>query len=189
MVALPKRKRSERRESYHARKIRGELVKTFEAELKVMVRDPLENLMREEQARYSEARPTCANGYYARDLLTLARPLEKLKVSRVREGDCRPNILPYRRRASLELSEAILTLPFMPNGITLAVERDVMRGHQGSHRAGNIPLPLAGGREGGRTHPHPDLPPSRGKERGGKAFPHQGGRKRGNASFKSPRKR
>ena len=59
---------------------------------------------------YLETHPTKANGYYTRDLLTLAGPLENLKVPRVREGDFHPQILPYRRRASLELSEAILTL-------------------------------------------------------------------------------
>jgi len=51
-----------------------------------------------------------ANGYYTRDLLTLVRPVEDLKVPRVRKGDFHPRILPYRKRASLELSEAILAL-------------------------------------------------------------------------------
>jgi hypothetical protein len=36
--------------------------------------------------------------------------LEDLKVPRVREGAFHPKILPYRRRASLELSEIIHTL-------------------------------------------------------------------------------
>ncbi|MCD6541373.1 IS256 family transposase [Candidatus Bipolaricaulota bacterium] len=86
------------------------MVKAFEAELKAMVRNLLENLMREERAVYLETHPTSANGYYTRDLLTLFGPLEDLKVPRVREGDFHPQILPYRKRASLELSEAILTL-------------------------------------------------------------------------------
>jgi len=91
-------------------KIREKMVKAFEAELKEMVRNLLENLMREERAVYLETHPTSANGYYTRDLLTLFGPLEDLKVPRVREGDFHPQILPYRKRASLELSEAILTL-------------------------------------------------------------------------------
>jgi len=91
-------------------KIREKMVKAFEAELKAMVRNLLENLMREERAVYLETHPTSANGYYTRDLLTLFGPLEDLKVPRVREGDFHPQILPYRKRASLELSEAILTL-------------------------------------------------------------------------------
>jgi len=66
--------------------------------------------MQEERAMYLETHPTKANSYYTRDLLPLAGPLENLKVPRVREGDFHPQILPYRRRASLELSEAILTL-------------------------------------------------------------------------------
>ena len=57
-----------------------------------------------------ESHPTKANGYYTRDLLTLVGPVEDLKVLRVREGDFHPQILPYRKRASLELSEAILAL-------------------------------------------------------------------------------
>jgi len=66
--------------------------------------------MREERAMYLETHPTKANGYYTRDLLTLAGPLEDLKVPRVRQGDFHPQILPHRRRTSLELSEAVLTL-------------------------------------------------------------------------------
>ena len=66
--------------------------------------------MREEREIYLESHPTKANGYYTRDLLTLVGPVEDLKVPRVREGDFHPRILPYRKRASLELSEAILAL-------------------------------------------------------------------------------
>ena len=36
--------------------------------------------------------------------------MEDLKVPRVREGDFHPKLLPYRRRTSIELSEAILAL-------------------------------------------------------------------------------
>jgi putative transposase len=86
------------------------MVKAFEAELKELVRGLLEALMREERAMYLETHPTSANGYYTRDLLTLVGPVEDLKVPRVREGDFHPRILPYRKRASLELSEIILAL-------------------------------------------------------------------------------
>jgi len=90
--------------------IREEILKAFGEGLKDLVRELLENLMQKEREIYLEEHPTKANGYYTRDLLTLAGPLEKLKVPRVREGDFHPRILPYRRRTSLELSEAILTL-------------------------------------------------------------------------------
>ena len=110
MVAFPKGKHLERRESYHAKKARNKMVKAFEAELKELVRGLLEALMREERAMYLETHLTSANGYYTRDLLTLVGPVEDLKVPRVREGDFHPRILPYRKRASLELSEIILAL-------------------------------------------------------------------------------
>jgi transposase-like protein len=86
------------------------MVKAFEAELKELVRGLLEALMREERAMYLETHPTSANGYYTRDLLTLVGPVEDLKVPRVREGDFHPRILPYRKRASLELLETIFAL-------------------------------------------------------------------------------
>lgn len=89
---------------------RDEIVKGFAEELKAMVRNLLEGLMREEREIYLGEHPTKANGYYTRDLLTLAGPLEDLKVPRVREGDFHPRILPYRKRASVDLSEAILAL-------------------------------------------------------------------------------
>ena len=75
-----------------------------------MVKELLEALMKEEREIYLENHPTKANGYYTWDLLTLAGPLENLKVPRVREGDLHPQILPYRKRASLGRSEAILAL-------------------------------------------------------------------------------
>ena len=75
-----------------------------------MVKDLLETVMCEERTTYLEEHPTKANGYYTRDLLTLVGPLEDLRVPRVQEGDFHPKILPYRRRTSLELSEAILAL-------------------------------------------------------------------------------
>ncbi|MDR5695266.1 MAG: IS256 family transposase [Armatimonadota bacterium] len=89
---------------------RQELLKQVEERIKAMVKDLLEAIMREERAMYLEEHPTKANGYYTRDLLTLVGPVEDLRVPRVREGDFYPRILPYRRRTSLELSEAILAL-------------------------------------------------------------------------------
>lgn len=75
-----------------------------------MVKELLEAIMREGRAIYLEENPSKANGYYTRDLLTLVGPMEHLRVPRVREGDFYPKILPYRRKTSLELSEAILAL-------------------------------------------------------------------------------
>jgi len=89
---------------------REEILKEVEERIKTMVKELLEALMREEREIYLENHPTKANGYYTRDLLTLVGPVEDLKVPRVREGDFHPQILPYRKRASLELSEAILAL-------------------------------------------------------------------------------
>jgi putative transposase len=66
--------------------------------------------MLEERRLYLEEHPTKANGYYTRDLLTLFGPIEDLRVPRVREGDFHPKLLPYRKRASLDLSEAVLLL-------------------------------------------------------------------------------
>ena len=93
-----------------ADKTREEIVKEVEERVKTMIKSLLETLMKEERELYLEEHPTKANGYYTRDLLTLAGPVEDLRVPRVREGDFHPKILPYRRRTSLELSEAILAL-------------------------------------------------------------------------------
>lgn len=79
-------------------------------QLKGLVKGLLEKLMLEERELYLEEHPTKGNGYYTRDLLTLFGPLEDLKVPRVREGEFHPKILPYRRRTSIELSEAVLLL-------------------------------------------------------------------------------
>ena len=91
-------------------KTREEILKEVEERIKTMVKELLEALMKEEREIYLESHPTKANGYYTRDLLTLVGPVEDLKVPRVREGDFHPRILPYRKRASLDLSEAILAL-------------------------------------------------------------------------------
>jgi putative transposase len=69
-----------------------------------------EAAMMEEREIYLGPHPTKANGFSPRGLLTLMGPVEDLKVPRVREGDFHPGILPYRKRASLELSENILAL-------------------------------------------------------------------------------
>jgi len=89
-------------------KARDEMVKAFEAELKELVRGLLEALMREERAMYLETP-------YKRQRLLHPRPpnsgpVEDLRVPHVREGDFHPRILPYRKRASLKLSEIILAL-------------------------------------------------------------------------------
>jgi len=91
-------------------KTRKEILKEVEEQIKTMVKELLEVLMKEERDIYLENHSTKANGYYTRDLLTLVGPLEDLKVPRVREGDFHPRILPYRKRASLEPSEVILAL-------------------------------------------------------------------------------
>ena len=108
--SLP-RKDSKRKEGRTLRdKTREEILKEVEERIKTMVKELLEVLMKEERKIYLENRSTKANGYYTHDLLTLVGPLEDLKVPRVRQGDFHPQILPYRKRASLELSEAILAL-------------------------------------------------------------------------------
>ena len=70
----------------------------------------LESILREEQAMYLEQHPTKANGYSTRDLLTLVGPLEDLYVPACGKGISIPRSSPYRRRTSLELSEAVLAL-------------------------------------------------------------------------------
>ena len=91
-------------------KTRDQILERFTEQIKDLIKNLLEKLMLEERELYLEAHPTKGNGYYTRDLLTLFGPLEDLKVPRVREGDFHPKLLPYRRRTSIELSEAILAL-------------------------------------------------------------------------------
>lgn len=64
--------------------------------------------MLEERKLYLKKHSTKGNGYYTWGLLNLSGPLEELEVSRVRQGDFHSRILPYRRRTSVDLSEAIL---------------------------------------------------------------------------------
>jgi len=89
---------------------REQILERFFGELKELIKALMEKLMLEERELYLEEHPTKGNGYYTRDLLTQYGILEDLKVPRVREGEFHPKLLPYRRRASLELSEAILAL-------------------------------------------------------------------------------
>lgn len=77
-----------------------EILREVGEQLKAVVKELLERLMREERALSLAEHPTKANGYYPRDLLTLAGPLEDLKVPRVRDGEFHPRVLPYRRRTS-----------------------------------------------------------------------------------------
>ncbi len=100
MVAFLK-KQGIKEEGHHAGKLREEI--------KAMVKGLLEKLMVEERAMDLEDHPTKANGYDTRDLLTLYGSVEDLRVPRVREGGFRPALFPKRRRASLELSEVILS--------------------------------------------------------------------------------
>jgi len=89
---------------------RDRMLEAFFAELKDLIKGLLERLMLEERKLYLQEHPTKGNGYYTRDLLTLFGPIEDLKVPRVREGDFHPKLIPYRKRASMDLSEAILLL-------------------------------------------------------------------------------
>ncbi|MEM2002280.1 MAG: hypothetical protein QXT77_06530 [Candidatus Methanomethylicaceae archaeon] len=68
-------------------KTRKEILREVGEQIKAVVKELLERLMREERALYLAENPAKANGYYTRDLLTLTGPLEDLKVLRVREGD------------------------------------------------------------------------------------------------------
>jgi len=79
------------------KKLRDEMVKAFEAS-RELVRGLLEAVMQEERAMYLETHPISANSYHTRDLLTLVRPVEDLKVPRVRESDFHPRILPTELR-------------------------------------------------------------------------------------------
>ncbi|MEM3658644.1 MAG: transposase [Candidatus Hadarchaeum sp.] len=89
---------------------REKILREAGEQIKAMVKELLERLMREERALYLAEHPTKANGYYTRNPLTLTGHLEDLKVPRVRDEEFHPRIFPYRRRTSLELSEAILAL-------------------------------------------------------------------------------
>ena len=67
-----------------------------------------------------EQHPTKANGCATCDLLLLVEPVEDLKVSRVREGDFRPGILPWENSRGL---------PLTPKSLRLS---EVTQGHVGS---------------------------------------------------------
>ena len=111
MVAFPEKLGEESREGpYNGRNPRGNPKGSGGADQdhgKGALGGPNEG---EEGEIYLENHPTKANGYYTRDLLTLVSPLKDLIVPRVRECNSLPWILPYRKRASLELSEIVLAL-------------------------------------------------------------------------------
>jgi len=77
-------------------KVRDEIVNAFKVELKELVQNLLESLVREERAMYLDAHPATVNSYYTRDLLTRAGPLEDLKDPRVWRGYFHPRS-PYRK--------------------------------------------------------------------------------------------
>ncbi len=108
-------------------KTREQILEQFLERIKELIKNLLEKLMLEERKLYLEEHPTKGNGYYTRDLLTLFGPLEDHKVPRVREGDFHPKLLPYRRRTSIELSEAILAL-YASRASTRDISRDSVRG-------------------------------------------------------------
>lgn len=89
---------------------RNQILERFFSELKELIKTLMEKLMLEERELYLAKHPTKGNGYYTRDLLTQYGILEDLKVPRVREGDFHPKLIPYRKRVSLDLPEAILAL-------------------------------------------------------------------------------
>lgn len=101
---------------------RNQILERFFSELKELIKTLMEKLMLEERELYLAEHPTKGNGYYTRDLLTQYGILEDLKVPRVREGDFHPKLIPYRKRVSLDLPEAILALY-----ATWASTRDISR--------------------------------------------------------------
>ncbi|MEM2126138.1 MAG: transposase [Candidatus Methanosuratincola sp.] len=85
-------------------------MKVLKEQIKALVKEFPEWLMREERAPCLEKPPTKANKYYTRNFLTLAGPVELLRIRRIRKGKFCPRILPYQQRTSVELSEAFLDL-------------------------------------------------------------------------------
>jgi len=83
MVACPEKTRKERRKTTMRKKTCEEILKEMEEQIKTMVKELLEALMKEEREISLENHPTKANGYYTRNLLTLVGPVEDLKVPRV----------------------------------------------------------------------------------------------------------
>jgi len=109
MVAFPTGVRKERKAPI-ADEAREQILKELEERIKSMVKELLEDLMQEERKIYLEKHPTKANGYYTRDLLTLAGPLGDLRVPVCERVTSTQKILPNLRRTSLERSLAIIAL-------------------------------------------------------------------------------
>ena len=80
--------------------------------IKEAIKSVIEGLALEERSLYLEQHPeTKGNGFYPRCLFTKYGPIEGLLVPRTRDGNFRPQILPPpRRRAGLDLGEAVLAL-------------------------------------------------------------------------------
>ena len=89
-----------------------EIIEKLEDLIKEAIKSVIERLALEERSLYLEQHPeTKGNGFYPRCLFTKYGPIEGLLVPRTRDGNFRPQILhPPRRRAGLDLGEAVLTL-------------------------------------------------------------------------------
>ena len=83
------------------------ILNTFKEALKEL----LESLMLAEREAYLQEHPEDkGNGYYERSLLTSLGHIQNLRVPRTREGGFYPEVLPGRRRASVDVEELVLAL-------------------------------------------------------------------------------
>ena len=88
-----------------------EILEKLLTDVKNFIKEELEDLMRAERQVYLQEHPeNKANGFYERRLLTKFGEIEDLKVPRTRQASFKPVILPYRKRAFLDLGEFILYL-------------------------------------------------------------------------------
>jgi len=89
-----------------------EIIERLEGLIKEAIKGVIERLAIEERSLYLEEHPeTKGNGFYPRSLLTKYGLIEGFLVPRTRDGGFRPQILPPpRRRATLDLGEAVLAL-------------------------------------------------------------------------------
>ena len=89
-----------------------EIIERLEGLIKEAIKGVIERLAIEERSLYLEEHPeTKGNGFYSRSLLTKYGLIEGFLVPRTRDGGFRPQILPPpRRRATLDLGEAVLAL-------------------------------------------------------------------------------
>ncbi|QJA05952.1 IS256 family transposase [Thermosulfurimonas marina] len=101
-----------------------EIIEKLEDLIKEAIKSVIERLAIEERSLYLEEPPeTKGNGFYSRSLLTKYGPIEGLMVPRTRDGNFRAQILPPpRRRAGLDLGEAVLAL-YASGASTRAVSR------------------------------------------------------------------